>query len=296
MGKDETFYVIWRKGGGFFSIISSVLSRIQEAELLGFIPVVNMQDYPSTYSENHQVNATNNAWEYYFQPLSGINLNEIPKSQQVICDGAHPLGATTNISQDPNLFEIWQKYIKLNVETTNYLTRTKQQLGVNLSSCLGVHFRGQEMRTAPGHPFPPTLRQIDRAIVAALDQNDFSEIFVVTEAEQYLEYFKRRYGRRIIHTNSYRGKYQNAYEIYPRENHRYLLGLEILSDTLCLSECGGLVGGDSNVTEAARLLNQGKFEIDKYIDNGLNKSNKLVSSWLWYARASLPASLGGFNS
>ena len=70
----SNYYIIRRNGGGFFSILSSVLCHIQIAENLGFSPVIDFENFRTTYSENMRINNSFNMWEYYFEPIHKIPL------------------------------------------------------------------------------------------------------------------------------------------------------------------------------------------------------------------------------
>ena len=151
------------------------------------------------------------------------------------------------------------------------------------------------MRRAPSHPYPPTKKQMLKAISEALEFGDFENIFILTEQEDYLDYFARHFGKKLLASDSLRARRRNLYRISPRENHRFLLGLEVLRDVELLSNCGGLVSGSSNVSEMAILLNRGRYRINLQLRNGRNFSGGLASRGSWYVRAVLPAKVGGFR-
>ena len=158
---------------------------------------------------------------------------------------------------------------------------------------LGIHFRGQEMNRAPGHPFGPTERQIIAAIQAMLNEREFDRIFLVTEDSGYADLLRRQFGSLVIITDSFRTRGENAYLTNPRPRHRYLLGREILVDALLLSRCQALISGGSNVVEFAKLFNGNQFEAVWRIANGLNVANPLSALFLFDIRRRLPSGLGG---
>ena len=53
----------------------------------------------------------------------------------------------------------------------------------------------------------------------------------------------------------------DSFNIYPRKNHRYLLGEEILIETIILSKCQGLTFIKSNVISAAIMFAKKKNKI-----------------------------------
>ena len=73
------YYVIYRTAGGagFFSNYAWVLGHVVFATKLGYIPVVDMENYSTLYSEEQSVNGTCNAWNYYFENMSDISLREV---------------------------------------------------------------------------------------------------------------------------------------------------------------------------------------------------------------------------
>ena len=290
----KTYYIIWREGGGFFSILSSVLCHLQIAESLGFIPVVDFKNFTSTYSENQQINGSHNMWEYYFEPIHDASLDEVYESGNfVITDGRHPAGAVMSVSQDESLLDTFHKYVVLNPTTLATLNSAKKHVEID-EFTLGIHFRGQEMRRARGHPFPPTLQQVFSNTDLLLTRGAFKRIFLVTEGAEYEKAFIKRYGSLVQTLPHYRRFKKNSYSINPRVNHRFLLGQEILIDTLLLSECGALISGSSNVSEMAILLNSKKYTFNCQIRNGTNSQNLLIAPFLWNLKNIAPIRLGGF--
>ena len=87
---------------------------------------------------------------------------------------------------------------------------------------------------------------------------------------------------------------EDLFDAYPRKNHRYQLGKEILIDTIILSKCDGLTFVKTNVTTAAQLLSKKKQKIHE-IFLGYNSSNKFIARWLWYLKKILPNSMGGLK-
>ncbi len=288
------YYVIWREGGGLFSILASVLGHLRLAMALGAVPVVDMQNFPSVYRENEPVHGSMNVWDYYFEPVSTCTLNQVYESANVlVSDGSYPAGTTMSVSSDPSLLDIFDSRIRINERTQVALTSRRNAVKVGQRT-LGIHFRGQEMRTAVSHPFPPTLPQVMTRARRLLASGEFDQIFLVTEGREYAEVFSREFGELVVYADNYRAHRSNAYREYPRPQHKYLLGLEVLTDMLLLSECGGLISGSSNVSEMAILLSRGRYRVNIQIRNGTNSANRILASQLWNAKSRLPPKFGGF--
>ena len=126
-----------------------------------------------------------------------------------------------------------------------------------------------------------------------LQEYDVDRIFVVTEEQSYLDLYVKRYGNKVLYNDSYRTYRVNSYNIQPRDDHRYKLGLEVLVDSLMLSKCRGLLCGDSNVSEFARFANNNRYEFVYKIYNGVNSERPLVARHLYGVKKLLPPRLGG---
>ena len=70
LNPDKIFYVIQRYPGyGIFSNLTFVINHIKIALDMGFIPVVDMENYPTIYNENKKIFNTYNSWEYYYEQI-----------------------------------------------------------------------------------------------------------------------------------------------------------------------------------------------------------------------------------
>jgi hypothetical protein len=295
MATDKQSYVVWRtQGAGFWSIVASTLAHCDTAEQQGMTPVVDMENYPSIYQESSPVRGTRNVWEYYFQQPAGRSLVKLGRSP-FVTDGTIPQGYPREIGHE-KYRELWHRYARLNDHAAEHIHNATVDLGVS-SRTLGVHFRGQEMRTAVGHKFPPTLRQMNDAIEHVMENYDFDEILLVTEAQQYVDALRKRWGSRLHPSPTFRLWRQNSYRMRtePRKWHRYRLGMEALQDAHLLAECGGYIRGHSGLSEAALLIAKEPFLPHVRISQGRNSFRPYLAPWLWYAKAALPGSLGGFK-
>lgn len=289
-------YVIWRTpGAGFFSIVASTLARFHLAEQSEAVPVVDLESPSSVYQEIEPINGTRNVWEYYFDQPGPRSLSEVEETA-LTNDGAWPKGYPYDLSGSPVYHEMWNKYVVLNSVTAEFISRSRKDTGISPKS-LAVHFRGQEMRTAKGHRYPPTINQVHKAIEWSLENYDFDEIFLVTEAQQYVDAFSKKWGKRINPSPSFRLRHKNSYTLSPppRSRHRYLLGLEALRDAVLMGECAGLICGRSNLSEAAIMLAAGAHQPLVKISQGRNSFRPYISPLKWYFKASLPGILGGFK-
>lgn len=292
----ERFYIIWRtKKAGFFSMIAGFMGHIKIAIANGMTPVIDLENYVSLYQEKSTINGTKNVFGYYFKDIGNERLSRIYEEKcYVLSGGDYPNDFTMSVSSDPNLLEIWNKYFVLNDLTKKHVEQNLNDLNID-SKTLGIHLRGQEMRRARSHPMPMSVRQAKNAISNALKHGDFNKVFIVTEGANYLKHIEKAFPDLVVCTSSFRTYYINSYLTSFRREHYYKLGLEILTDMILLSKCGGFISASSNVSEMAILLNNCQYKINQQIRNGTNSKNLVLSKFYWYLKAVLPPQLGGFK-
>lgn len=301
LNKERIIYIIRQcKGRGLFSLVSSVICHVHLANKFGLVPVVDFKNYQTEHNDSGYDASDNlthgNAWEYYFKPVSDVSLDEAYRSQKVLLSGfSVPEGYPHQISQEISLRETGINCIRLRDDLAKEIDGLHARYFAS-HKVLGVHFRGQEMKIMPNHYLPPSKRQIKYAIDSAIRDSGFERIFVITEDAGYLEFLKEAYGSAVISMPHYRTKEPvNAYRQYSRPMHKYLLGKELLIDTMLLARCQGIVSSYSNISDMARLFNPGTYEADIVIDNGPNSSSRKIAKHLWKVRDFLPEGLGGFS-
>ena len=293
---DKTFYIIKRTPGtGFFSNVLFVLNHVIKSKKLGYIPVVDMENFPTIYNERNPILNNFNAWEYYFENFSNHSLNEIYNSKNIIFtsndfdDEFEKDLISDEIKEEfRNNIIVKKKYLKLVKKI--YESRFKGK------KTLGVHFRGTSYKRSPGHPMPASKSQMFNIIKKLIMKNKYDMIFLVTEENNYKEFFENKFNDKIFFIKSaFRSDTNNAFKIYPRHLHRYKLGREALIESLLLSHMDGLIYVTSNITSAAIAWNINKKQVRYKIDNGLNSKNIIISQFLWYIKKNLPSLLGGFK-
>ena len=66
--KNQIFYIIRRTpGAGLFSNFIFVLNHLKIADSCGFLPIVDMENFPTIYNEQNSIKSSKNAWDYYFK-------------------------------------------------------------------------------------------------------------------------------------------------------------------------------------------------------------------------------------
>ena len=291
---DKVFYVIWRdrNGSGFFSNLQHVLGHIRRAEQLRMIPVIDQRNFPTLYNEKSPIHGKTNPWEYYFEKPSAYELEEVYESAHVCFGEGDYDWAIGSFMSEHGFFEVYNRNIRLLPSVQEFISAAAR--GLDLAHTVGVHFRGHEQNRAPGHPFCPTTGQMFRCVDQILETKDMTDIFLSTEEQVYLDSFVSRYGARVKFTPRFRKQPgEDEFRIEPRQNHRHLLGLEILTDAWILSECAGLLHSSSNVSEFARFRRQDQFKFRWLVDNGVNSRFSIVARYLYRLKRRLPRGLGG---
>jgi hypothetical protein len=296
--KNKIFYVIQRLlGGGMFSNLNFVLHHLLIAKKYGFIPIVDMKNFPTKYNEKNKINKSLNAWDYYFYPLNKYSLNEVYKSHCVlIADGKtrkiKEFDTFYNLNHEH--YKIYKKMIKFKPFLINYVNSFINN-NFYKEKILGVHFRGTDMKVQERHPFPATTEQICNAINRELKKNKFTKIFMVTEELQYFKTFSKKYGDKICFTDSFRSNKHNIFEQNFRKNHRFNIGKENIIDMLLLSKTNTIICTNSHLPEACKFIKNNKKIKFVKINNGFNSSNILIAQFMWYIKKLLPSYLGGFE-
>ena len=291
--KKDTFYIIKRdRWNGMFSNIHFVILHIIYAKSKKYIPIIDMKYYPTIYNEKKKINGTLNSWLYYLNQPNKLELDEIYKKKNYI------LSNEKNINTSKINSKIYKEY-----QSVLYNFKFKPRIPRLVSSyekryfknkkILGIHFRGTDQKTAARHPFPPTAKQITKIAEDIFLKKKYDIIFLVTEEIKYYKIFKKIFKDKLISFNSFRS--DNNFKVYPRRQHRYLLGLETIINMILLSKSNLLLHSNSNLSAMAKHYSKKKMK-EVIIFNGINSSNIFISNFLWYLKCFLPYKFFGFKN
>lgn len=289
---DKIFYVIYRTPyeAGFFSNYIHVLYHLKLIENTDLIPVVDFENFKTFYNTTNPIEGTKNSWEYYFEQPAGYSLEEVYQSKNVLfCDGKFPHQVGSKFSSE-EVTKYFNKYFNLKPHIKEIIAPYKKLF--DGKRVLGVHFRGKDLNIFPGHPFGATEEQMFRYTDEIIKKYDIDKIFLATDEEKYLKAYIERYSDKVFYADIFRTEKINEFNINPRENHRYLLGAEVILDAVLLSFCNGLLRGPSGVACTAQHLNH-DFEFVYKIYNGKNSNNRYKARFLFEIKKHLPKKLGG---
>jgi hypothetical protein len=294
--KNKIFYVINRSpGAGFFSNLTFVLNHMEYAKKKKFIPIIDMQNFPTIYNENKKIFNSLNAWDYYFKKINKYKLSEVYKSYKVIFSTNYLKDDMYGDISDNKNFIRFKKKIKIR---NSYYNEAKSFIKKRIKKdkkIIGVHLRGTTYKIAKNHPYPIPKKMMLNILNQVVKKEKVDKIFLCTEEKEYQSYFKKKLGNKLITFNSFRTEKVDAFNFYPRRKHRFNLGKEILIESIILSNCDILIYVNSNVIEGSLFFS--KKKIKKYeIFLGNNSNNKFIAKRLWYIKNLFPSFLGGFNN
>lgn len=282
---NKKYYIIRRGAGGagFFSNYMWVLGHAVFAYKLGYIPVVDMENYPTLYSEKESVNGEKNAWNYYFENVGAASLQEayqsgsytlgidlpLHKYEDKYCLGGYRFPTEKAVSYyAPFIREnirIRQELLKEFEEAWNQKIETTGQV-------LGVHIRGTDMKNDLGHPMPASVQEYLKRTQEILQENPEIEcIFLATDEHEAKESFEEAFADskwKLFINEAFRTrdsgekKKTGVHELkveHARPCHKYLLGKEVLKDAWFLSKCDYLLCGHSNISNVAIIWNENQY-------------------------------------
>ena len=291
--KRKIFYIIQRSpGAGMFSNLIFVLNHLKICEAHGFVPIIDMKNYPTIYNEKNKIFKSSNSWDYYFEPVSKSSLKDAYRNGKIITCSSFNYKNFELCSN--NIKKIYKKYIKIkkiySTEAHKFVNKF-----IKLNKVLAVHYRGTSYKTSAGHPYPPTSNQMKNIIDYLFKKEKYNKIFLCTEDLYMFKKLKKIYKDKLIYKESYRSYKDDAFKIYPRKNHRFKLGKEIIVEALIISQCDGFLSTETNISNFINIIMKNNKPKFYKIENGYNSTNEYYAMWLWYLKRILPSFLGGFK-
>lgn len=297
---DKNIYLIYlnNKNRGFFSLFNLVLDGLEFAEYYHLTPVVEFGE-DIIYHENNGINGIINSFEYYFKQPGNISVTAARQSKNVVFyefvhrklaipDFNLTIGASltdeTKLEDYINRRgDLITRYIQFSDRTQAYLDDTVKPL-IGERKTLGVHVRGTDMNIGyNGHAKIVPAEEYLRVSAQAVKDKGFEKVFLATDEEGVINLFESEFGNRLVYYKDIlRSEDGQAlhFSQNSRENHQYLLGLEVLRDMYSLALSDGLVAGISNVSLAARMMKRSfnkEYIHINILNNGINHSNILMT-------------------
>lgn len=281
----KKYYIIRRPalGAGFFSNYFWVLGHVVFAKKLGYIPVVDMENYKTLYSEEEPVDGVSNAWNYYFRDVDQVGLKEAYDSGRFVLGNEKYLTRYAEKYCDPNyryptdkMIDYYAPYIRKFLRIREDLLQkfesewTEDMHGMDRS--IGVHIRGTDMKNDLGHPLPADVTSYVEEIQKLLKEDErITHIYLATDEINILQKVQE-----LLADEKVQICFQDAFRVEDtgekrkvgihetklekeRTHHHYLMGEEVLRDAWFLSKCDYLVCGHSNITNVVIMWNNHKY-------------------------------------
>lgn len=282
LNKDKIlyFYHAKKSGTGFGGQYILSLEHMYWADFFKFT-------FVESYSEEKLNNASVSIFEYY-EPINSISADEVMKSQCVIDATEEHRNVLRESFGIFGPFLPKPEYMDLLADIHNKYLHLKKDVKIKIENdiknlfggkkTIGVHVRGSDFKIGfKEHPVAVDPSS-DGGHISILKDNmnkyGFEQIFLATEEVDTIKLFKDKFGEKVIYFNDVfrvTGTISPGLVKCDRENHDYLLGLEVLRDMYALASCDGLIAGLSNVSTLSIILKKTfgeKFEFLNIINNG----------------------------
>ncbi len=282
-----TYYIIRRKPptNGLFARYNFFVCQIRYALSNGWLPVIDMQNYPNIYLPSEKL-GKENSWEYYFEQPLRIGLEQAYSGENIIL--SHGELNPPNLLQpnwDMDFYENkngilteWRMLIKLGLlkikpALMKEIDEVRKKLFMPGDKVLGVLLRGTDYLTERpyGHPIPPPMEFALSTIIAALQDWKCNKIFLATEDKNILKTVKNvfenlclTYDREYI--DYVPGRRLGCYGL-DRANDHFLQGKDYLIQMVLLSMCNSFIAARCSGATGVMLMAD-KFEHTYFFNLG----------------------------
>ena len=279
---DNEIYVIRRRppGGGLFSNVNHVMQGIEYSIKHKLIPVVDMQNYWTSYSQRRKFHGSSNAWEYFFCPVSNVDLGNLETFSRVRYSKGDRINSSSGLADrslsfvlDPNLVDfygsMYQNHLRMNSNTLKIIDNVKEFIGWNPET-VGVSYRGADYLElkAGGHARQPEITELSKnlmgkvlklpsaKVLISTDDNRAREIITSSvKVRAYVNFRDETLLKRFVSNKS-------------NPSPQVLNALGYLIEVVLLSEGKTIVCSIANGSATAILLNRNKYEDPLIINKG----------------------------
>ncbi|MBQ7153962.1 MAG: O-fucosyltransferase family protein [Synergistaceae bacterium] len=245
------------------------MGGIAYADRKGFIPVIDMKNYPNGYLYDDEVGKIN-SWEYFLEQPGGISLEDALASRKYIINNtSHEFPAQKKeffLNKD-GVLDYWRgicrKYIRFKPHVLESLAKLMHK--AEGRKVLGVLVRGTDFvaRRPKNHPIPPTAEQAIAKVREVLDTEEFDTVYLATEDKNILAKFQAAFGDKLMLPECEYVDYDYSKQSWltdcstHRNNDKYLRGFEYLVSMLFLSRCKGFVASMTSGSVGVMCLSEG---------------------------------------
>jgi hypothetical protein len=259
---------------GLGTTIRCVLSHVKYAREQNYTPVMDYRSFANPYLNADEV-GKKNAWEFFFEPLGGVRLEDIrglenvfvtEESQLAVCP-TDSLEFYTNPYCVAYWRELFRTYIRLNEETKAYIKEQKEQiLGPDGTRTLGCIVRGTDYvgLRALNHPIQPHAEDVIEKARQMLENGTYDRIFLATEDAGILDKFVEAFGDKVHFVEQQRytdgSQFLSEQKDFAAKTSKREEGLQYLTAIYLLGMCTSLIGGRCGITTISYLISEGYEE------------------------------------
>ncbi len=279
-----TYYIARRKyeTTGLFARYKFVLGHVRYALSKGWIPVVDMQNYPNPYLAPEKL-GVENSWEYYFEQPLRIGLEEAYAGENVVLSNAVRVANTpTEINKffenRDNILAEWRsliknEYLKVKPALQEEILAVRSKLFSSNDRVLGVLLRGTDYvaNKPKNHPIPPLPEFAASIADLKLREWNCNKIFLATEDKSFVQIFKKFFGEKCVTFDREYVDYKPGEKIslvrIGRENDYFQQGKDYVTQIVILSMCNSLVAARCGGSLCALIMSD-HFENTYFFDLG----------------------------
>ncbi len=264
-----TYYIIRPRfsTAGLFFNFAIFAGHIRYALSQGYIPVIDMQNYPNSNLDPEKL-GKENAWEYFFEQPLRIGLEQAYNGENIIlCHvEARPRpDMTISFLESTDVLLEWRMLVKmglLKVKPTimEEVLAVRTKLFAPTDRVLGVLLRGTDYvaNKPKNHPIPPPIELATNVVFSKLAEWNCNKIFLATEDKSIIEIFKSTFEDLCVtlereYVNYTAGKIVTQCRIN-REDDYFLQGKDYLIQILLLSMCDSFVAARCFGTVGVMIL------------------------------------------
>ncbi|MCI8852330.1 MAG: hypothetical protein HFI32_02345 [Lachnospiraceae bacterium] len=269
-------------GAGLFAYYTQMLGLLAYVGSKGYVPVVDMENYPNPYLLKDEVGKVN-AWEFFWEQPGGIRLEEACHAARLFTNNGR--GATYFPSLNIHALEsrketaYWRRaakqYIRLKKDVWEACEERYRELIAAEDKVLGVLCRGTDYiyQKPSGHPVQPEIERVLEKTEKVHKEFGCTKIFLATEDPEFAERFRETFGemvvmnqRNFVNYDPQKIKWINDYVEDTGDGQREK-GLDYLKTIYILSKCDCLVAGRTSGSLGAYMMSEG-YEYAYFWDLG----------------------------
>lgn len=265
-----TYYIIRRQyeHTGLFARYKIIGEHIRYALSKGWLPVVDLQNYPNAYLAPEKL-GKENSWEYYFeQPLrigleqaySGDNI--VLSSEEVLPQLYETMSLLENRNNELTEWRMLVKFglLKVKPALMEEISVVRQKLFAPQDRVLGVLLRGTDYvaKKPTYHPIPPPTEFAASIVIEKAEAWHCNKIFLATEDKGIVQIFKRVFGNLCVtfdreYVDYKQDKFVSLMRI-DRPNDHFQQGKDYLTQIVLASMCNSFVAARCSGTVGVMML------------------------------------------